>query len=428
MPSVQKQLRVAVIGAGPAGLGALLALEKIEGVDVQVYEQARELREVGAGISLHYNTWTVLEKLGVPYIPSESFFRNSDLLRNELWNARTGAVLKKSYDSPDIPEHKRHIRTQRARLQQALLKVAPKERIHLQKRLVQVNVHPSGEVNLDFEDGFSTDVDLVVGADGIRSVVRHAAFPSHTIAYSGRVGYRSIFPISLVKSIPGIPLETLFWLGPDTSLYTTPIGDGLFEVSGRGPEPKEVGEAVSWGQPADKETMRRHFVEYHPVARAIVDAIPPETIKQFAFFGGPQLETVVKHGSIALLGDASHPLSGAFGSGAAFALEDAWTLGRAISHALSHDLPLSQALRLFDETRSPYYAKLFAELRRMGAAAEKGKHLPWDERVADRIDERWGSHDWIYLHDVEGAWRTTLEKEAGKTTEALTAEELQAHL
>ncbi len=51
------------------------------------------------GISLHYNTWTVLEKLGVPYIPSESFFRNSDLLRNGLWNGRTGAVLKTSYDS-----------------------------------------------------------------------------------------------------------------------------------------------------------------------------------------------------------------------------------------------------------------------------------------------------------------------------------------
>ena len=93
-------------------------------------------------------------------------------------------------------------------------------------------------------------------------------------------------------------------------------------------------------------------------------------------------------------------LSGAFGSGAAFALEDAWTLGQAISHALSHDLPLAEALRLFDETRSPYYSKLFAELWRMGAAAEKGKHLPWDEQVADRIDERWGSHDWIYLHDV----------------------------
>ena len=48
MSSVKTQLRVAIIGAGPAGLGALLALEKIEGVDVQVYEQARELREVGA--------------------------------------------------------------------------------------------------------------------------------------------------------------------------------------------------------------------------------------------------------------------------------------------------------------------------------------------------------------------------------------------
>ena len=62
------------------------------------------------------------------------------------------------------------MRTQRARLQQALLKVAPEERIHLEKRLAQVDLRPSGQVRLAFEDGFSTDVDLVIGADGIRSV------------------------------------------------------------------------------------------------------------------------------------------------------------------------------------------------------------------------------------------------------------------
>ncbi len=62
------------------------------------------------------------------------------------------------------------MRTQRARLQQALLNVAPKERLHLQKRLAQIDFLPSGEVRLEFEDGYSTFVDLVVGADGIRSV------------------------------------------------------------------------------------------------------------------------------------------------------------------------------------------------------------------------------------------------------------------
>ncbi|GAA6041613.1 hypothetical protein JCM8097_007768 [Rhodosporidiobolus ruineniae] len=418
MPSVeQRPLRIAVIGAGPAGLGALLALSKIEGVDVQVYEQARELREVGAGISLHWNTWTLLDLLGAPLIPPESFHRNTEHFRNQHWNGRTKEVLKVNYDSEDIPEYKRHVRTPRSRLQQALLKAAPSERIHLKKRLTSIEtITQTNEVRLLFEDGFETVVDLLVGGDGIRSVVRGHAYPSHTISYAGKIGYRTIFPISHLEHIPDLPLKTLFWHGPETSLFTTPIGDGLFEVSGRGPEPRELGEAVSWGQPAKKEAMKKHFTEYHETARAIIDAIPEERLNQYAFFGGPQLKTVIHGGNIALLGDASHPLSGAYGSGAAFALEDAWTLAQSISYALSQSLPLSEALRLFDETRSPYYEQLYEELGRIGAAAKRGAHLDWDERVKDRIDERWGDLDWIYQYDVVGAWQATVEREKAGAT------------
>ena len=69
-----------------------------------------------------------------------------------------------------IPDEKLHIRTHRARLQEALLKAAPQERIHLKKRLTQLDFLPTGGVRLTFEDGYTTIVDLVVGADGIRSV------------------------------------------------------------------------------------------------------------------------------------------------------------------------------------------------------------------------------------------------------------------
>ncbi|GAA5899113.1 hypothetical protein JCM6882_004620 [Rhodosporidiobolus microsporus] len=363
----------------------------------------------GQGISLHYNTWTVLDKLEVPVIPQESFHRNVEHVRNYHWNGRTKELLKCNFDPPDIPEYKRHVRTPRYRLQQALLKTAPPERIHLKKRLTSLENLPSNEVKLAFEDGFSTVVDLVVGADGIRSVVRNAVFPNHTITYSGKIGYRTIFPISHLAHIPDLPRKTLFWHGPDTSLFTTPIGDGLFEVSGRGPELEEL--VTKWGRPATKEAMMRHFVNYHETARAIIDAIPPETLNQYAFFGGPQLKTVIANGNIALLGDASHPLSGAYGSGAAFAIEDAWTLGQSIAHALSSRLPLAEALRLFDATRSPYYEKLFAELDKIGAATKKGAGLEWDERVKDRIEERWADLDWIYLHDIEAAWQATLARE-----------------
>ncbi|RPD77167.1 putative monooxygenase [Lentinus tigrinus ALCF2SS1-7] len=419
-------LRVAIIGAGPAGLGALIALSKVDGVDVQVYEQAQKLREIGAGISVQNNGWRVLDKLDVPPIPPESYFRNSGRKRNEHWNGRNGSYIKAQLDPEGIPDEKLHIRTHRARLQEALLKAAPQERIHLKKRLSKVDFLPTGGAKLTFEDGFTATVDLVVGADGIRSAVRRWAFPEHTINYTGRIAYRTVFPISLVESIPDFPHKTIFWHGEDGRwIYTSPLGDGLFEITASTLEPKELGEAVSWGQPAEVQALRKHFTEFHPVVRAIIEAVPPETLGQYATFSGPQLESIVRHGSVALLGDASHPLAGAFGAGAAFALEDAWTLAQSVSYTLENSLPLAEGLRLFDKTRSPYYGQLFSELKSMAAAAEKGKHLPWDERVADRIEERWGNLEWIYSYDVETAWNDTLREEASiqQQTKTVTRDE-----
>jgi salicylate hydroxylase len=60
-----KSLKVAVIGGGPGGLGSAIALGKIPNVEVTIYEKAKVLREVGAGININQNTWNILELLGV---------------------------------------------------------------------------------------------------------------------------------------------------------------------------------------------------------------------------------------------------------------------------------------------------------------------------------------------------------------------------
>lgn len=62
--TVSPVLRVAIIGGGPGGLSAAIAISKLSNVEVTVYEQARELREIGAGIQIGYNCWKVLELLG----------------------------------------------------------------------------------------------------------------------------------------------------------------------------------------------------------------------------------------------------------------------------------------------------------------------------------------------------------------------------
>ena len=73
------KLRVAIIGAGPAGLGAAIEFQKLSFVDLRIYEQARELREVGAGISIQRNTWRMLDALGVyDHIDPSTIFSAAD--------------------------------------------------------------------------------------------------------------------------------------------------------------------------------------------------------------------------------------------------------------------------------------------------------------------------------------------------------------
>lgn len=63
--TAKRRLRVAIVGGGPGGLGTAIALSKVPRIDVTIYEQAKMLREVGAGISIGPNSWKVLELLGV---------------------------------------------------------------------------------------------------------------------------------------------------------------------------------------------------------------------------------------------------------------------------------------------------------------------------------------------------------------------------
>ena len=133
-----------------------------------------------------------------------------------------------------------------------------------------------------------------------------------------------------------------------------------------------------------------------------------KNVQKYALFAGPHLDTVVdaEHG-IALIGDASHPLSGAFGTGAGFALEDAWTLAESVEWAYEQGANLAAGLRLFDKVRSPHYAALYKVLDRYREVAIKANeaNLDFDQDVEFRIKGTWSDQeDWIQQYDVSSIW------------------------
>ena len=239
---------------------------------------------------------------------------------------------------------------------------------------------------------------------------------------------------------------TGWWHSPTTHVYVSPVGEGLWELAARAWHDPAVHSAskVSWGVPVANEHVESHFTvghptssylsrrqelatqrrvfsaltmltkEYIPPIREALARVPAGGWREFAAFAGPELGTLTAWGQrVVLVGDSSHALSGAFGSGAGFAMEDGWVLAQAL--ALCRRDRRRRALDLFAAVRLPYYARMYAHLgaeaaRRAARLAEirraEGRPPSFDERVANKVIHDGGADmSWIYEHDVGATWR-----------------------
>ncbi|KGO41575.1 Major facilitator superfamily domain, general substrate transporter [Penicillium expansum] len=432
--STTSKLRVAIIGAGPAGLGAAIEFAKLPFVDLRIYEQARELREVGTGISLQRNTWRLLDVFGVlENINPSDFFRSADGHSVQHRNGRTGDLLLSNGQKDTPPRHK-HARALRTVLQRGLLDGVDASLLRLSSRLIEIIELPNGALSLRFEDGRTDEVDLLVGADGVRSVVRSFAFPDHHIGYTGRAAYRALVDADKILRIPNFPDAVTFWHGPKDWVYTCNLNNNIYEVTTMAEVSGEIAK-VSWGEDATLEEFRKPYREFAPIVQAVLDEV--KEVKRFALFAGPRLSTVISRGSIALIGDASHPLSGAFGAGAGFALEDVFVLTQSVKWAYERDLPVGQGLQLFDNVRSPHYEQLYGILDEFAKSdATIGVPITFDDAVARTVSDKWSEdHHWLYHYDE--VWKEAykaedarIQQEDSKKSESLVyqAQNMSSHL
>ncbi|KAK7742270.1 hypothetical protein SLS53_004413 [Cytospora paraplurivora] len=337
------RLRVAISGGGPAGLAAAIALLGKPGFEVTIYEQATELREVGAGLRVGYNSWRVLELLGV-----------ADKVHGHIkvdHQHRDGVTGEQLFKYPPYEGEWRYhdTRVRRTVLQDALKSRVPSDIIQLKKRLVTVAQQSQGGVRLDFEDVVSNQEEI-------------------------------------------------------------DAGKGLWELTLRAYEdPAEAkGKKYSWGIPVSNERVASHFTAFTPEIREAIDKVPEGTWKEFSAFSGPRLQTVIDHGNTVLIGDASHPLLGAFGAGAGFAMEDGWLLAQVLDFYLDRyrndrKAALHDALDLFDQTRSPYYHRVYDVLDAKPEGGKKIDYASWSPTPG-------GPLDWIYFHDIEEEWQQIRER------------------
>lgn len=181
-------------------------------------------------------------------------------------NGHTGELLHLREKEKKLEKGARPpIRTQRTTLQSTLLSLTPPSSIHLSKKLSSLSPHPTttSSLLLSFTDTTTTTAALVIGADGIRSAVRDAAFPDYELHFTGTTIWRTLLRYEEVADLDERFGTTAWWHAPESHVYFSKVGEGRWEIAARKWEDPEGGGAegkVSWGVDVGREVVEREFV------------------------------------------------------------------------------------------------------------------------------------------------------------------------
>lgn len=180
-------LQVAIVGTGIAGLTAAIALRKHPNINAELYEKATELKEIGASITLGPNGLRTLQRLGLEdCISSQVAYRGPNPISRFYRHWKTNEIIGEDfYENVSEPLHYT-ARFHRGHLQQALLKHIPRDIIHLEKKLVSATANSRDGVKMQFQDGSTATADILIGADGIRSVSASSIYQHELFTLSQR--------------------------------------------------------------------------------------------------------------------------------------------------------------------------------------------------------------------------------------------------
>jgi salicylate hydroxylase len=381
-----KDLRIAIVGGGIGGLTLALALRQ-KGFDATIYEQADELREVGAAVALSANaTRFYIGRLGLGEQIQKVWYENQALIYRDARDGRKIAEhrfdYKARYGAPYVGIH-------RADLQQVLTSAVGMDRIELSKRLLEIDDSGS-EAVLTFADGSTATADLVIGADGARSTVRRLLLGYDDALYSGAYAFRGVVTPDQMPSMPD-PDAIQFWMAPGQHCLHYPIGangDHNFFLVERNGLPWEQ---KGWIAPSNDEEKLARWHDHHP---AIVEMISAVSVSErWALFHRPPLSRWSK-GRVTLIGDAAHALVPHHGQGANTSIEDAIVL----ADQLGSGKELDDARAEFERLRRGRTRKIqYASITNADVL-----HLPDGERADERNARladpaSWDRHlDWIH--------------------------------
>lgn len=385
-------LDIAVVGGGIGGLAAALALRQ-RGATVTVLEQAETITEIGAGLQVSPNGLRVIEALGLGKKLADCSVKGRAV---SLRNGATGQEVAR-LDLSRLTADQCYLFVHRADLI-GLLSTAARDH-GVQIRLLQKvqTVCTAARPRITLATGDHRSADLVIGADGLHSVLRPVVSKTEKPFFTKQVAWRAIVPNTMDH-----PAQARVHMGPGRHMVTYPLrgGDLLNLVA---VEERNAWTAEGWSQRDDPENVRRAFSGFGPEVQQILTGV--ETTGVWGLFRHPVARTWHRDGS-ALLGDAAHPTLPFLAQGANMALEDAWVLADALSGADD----LSTGLASYQSRRRDRVVRVIDAASRNA----RNYHLsPGPVRFAAHTalglvsrmapGQMLRRFDWLYGHDVTRA-------------------------
>ncbi|MEN9887034.1 MAG: hypothetical protein RL758_1612, partial [Pseudomonadota bacterium] len=261
--------KILISGGGIGGLTAALCLLR-RGYSVEVYEQAKRLTEVGAGIQLSPNANKALFALGLRGALTEVCSQPSGK-RLRLWNTGEaweffdlGAVSEDKYGAPYFTVYRPDLLDL---LAQAVEKQTPGT-IRLGKKISDVRQSDT-HAELIFEDGSRTEGDLLIGADGVHSVVRNHLWGEGSPVYSGNMAWRGVIQMDLLPKRLQQSVGTL-WVGPGAHIVHYPLRQGQL-MNFVGVVERTDWVAESWSQQGTREELHNDFAKWHQHVHDLID-------------------------------------------------------------------------------------------------------------------------------------------------------------
>lgn len=383
--------KILIAGAGLGGLAAASCLMKA-GYDVEVYEQAPALAEVGAGIQISANAFHVMRYLGLAdellrmgVRPGAYVFRLHD----------TGEVLQRFSlsDAHEAQHGAPYVQLHRADLHDLLAAKArslKSDVVRLNHRLTGFTQNASG-VEARFDNGVVAKGDMLIGADGLKSVVRKQLWGDAPATYTGDGAWRLLVP---VERLPAQRLEQVMsvFMGPGGHAVCYYLRAGALLNFVGIIETDDISEE-SWTLKLPWEKLKKDFEGWHPAIQTIIDSGDKNEVYRWSLHNRAPIREWGQ-GRVTLLGDSAHPTLPYLAQGAVMAIED----GAVLTRALGMDGNIEDALALYERNRVDRTAKIVEQ----STFNRQLFHLPSVQAMRDAFANRNEGDDrnkWLYSYN-----------------------------